>query len=316
FGGHTAFDQGALVSDRGAVQITFGRRPVLDNLDDDETEIPGRTGQEQHGAVATSASTSPAAPPVAVVVPIALPAEPAPSATGSRAPAAAPATSPAGRGAAPEPSAASSASAAASAPRRQADAEPASPGRPEAPSAATQAADRAEQEKREFAAAAQQIKDAVKNDPELAGLADHLAVDVTPEGLRIQLLDTRNQAMFAFGSAVPNEAASLLLAKITPILMQLPEMVSIGGHTDAAPYPGPNMTNWELSTNRANAARRLLLAAGLPEQRLRDVTGHADHDLLLPADPLAPANRRIAIVVLRGTGEPGQGAPEARASGP
>jgi chemotaxis protein MotB len=93
----------------------------------------------------------------------------------------------------------------------------------------------------------------------------------------------------------------MLIEKITPVLMRLPEQVSIAGHTDAAPYPGPAMSNWELSSERANAARRLLLAAGLPEQRLRDISGHADHELLLPADPLAAANRRIAIVVLRGT---------------
>ncbi len=144
----------------------------------------------------------------------------------------------------------------------------------------------------------------MQGDPALAGLADHLSVDITPEGLRIQLLDTQNQPMFAFGSALPNEAARLLLDKIGPVLRRLPEQVSIAGHTDAAPYPGRTMTNWELSIDRANAARRLLLAAGLPEQRLRDVVGHADHDLLLPADPLAAANRRIAIMVLRGTSAP------------
>jgi len=93
----------------------------------------------------------------------------------------------------------------------------------------------------------------------------------------------------------------MLLTKIAPVLLHLPEQVSIAGHTDAAPYPGPVMTNWELSSNRANAARRVLIGAGLPEHRLREVTGHADHDLLLPADPLAAANRRIAILVLRGT---------------
>ena len=144
----------------------------------------------------------------------------------------------------------------------------------------------------------------MQGDPALAGLADHLSVDITPEGLRIQLLDTQNQPMFAFGSALPNEAARLLLDKIGPVLRRLPEQVSIAGHTDAAPYPGRTMTNWELSIDRANAARRMLLAAGLPEQRLRDVVGHADHDLLLPADPLAAANRRIAIMVLRGTSAP------------
>ncbi len=160
----------------------------------------------------------------------------------------------------------------------------------------------AAQEAKQLDAAAQQLKLAVQNDPALAGLAQHLAIDVTPAGLRIQLLDTQKQAMFALGSAVPNDAARLLLSKIAPVLIHLPEQISIGGHTDAAPYPGPAMTNWELSTERANAARRMLIASGLPEARLQEVTGHADRDLLLPADPLAAANRRIAILVLRGTG--------------
>jgi chemotaxis protein MotB len=83
------------------------------------------------------------------------------------------------------------------------------------------------------------------------------------------------------------------------VLLHLEGQVSIQGHTDAAPYPGPERTNWELSAERANAARRMLAEAGLPDQRIRDVTGRADHDLLLPAQPLAPANRRIAITVLR-----------------
>ncbi len=83
------------------------------------------------------------------------------------------------------------------------------------------------------------------------------------------------------------------------MLAKLSEAVSIAGHTDAAPYNGAGRTNWELSSERANATRRLLVEAGLQERRMRSVTGNADRDLLLPADPLAAANRRIAIVVLR-----------------
>jgi chemotaxis protein MotB len=258
FGGHTAFDNGALASDRGVVTISPGSRPVLDNVDDD-TGTPGalpRSGSDQ-------SPDQPGQPPPAQ----------------------------------PRPYSAVAASAVAPHPADQA--------KPQAPAdktaAAAGAAARAEQEKRAFDAAAQEIRNAVGNDPALAGLASHLAVDVTPEGLRIQLLDSQNQAMFALGSAAPNDAAQMLIAKITPVLLRLHEQISIAGHTDASPYPGPTMTNWELSAERANAARRLLVAAGLPEQRLSDVSGHADHELLLPADPLAAANRRIAIVVLRDT---------------
>jgi chemotaxis protein MotB len=90
-----------------------------------------------------------------------------------------------------------------------------------------------------------------------------------------------------------------LLARLTPILAKLPEPISIAGFTDGAPYSGTGRTNWDLSAERANATRRLLVEAGLPQTRVRDVIGHADRDLLLPADPLAAANRRIAIMLIR-----------------
>jgi chemotaxis protein MotB len=87
--------------------------------------------------------------------------------------------------------------------------------------------------------------------------------------------------------------------KIVPILLKLHEPLSIAGHTDAAPFPGPDRTNWELSSERANATRRLLTDGGLPETRIKSVIGNAERDPLLPADPLAAANRRIAILVMR-----------------
>ena len=96
-----------------------------------------------------------------------------------------------------------------------------------------------------------------------------------------------------------NDRAKLLLQKVAPVLSKLPEGISMAGHTDAAPYKGDGMSNWELSSERANATRRLLVDAGLQETRFRSVTGNADRDPLIPADPLAAANRRIAIVVLR-----------------
>jgi chemotaxis protein MotB len=277
FGGRTAFEDGALVSDRGAVQITFGERPALDNQDEPDTEIPGRPDQPKPrpGTGSGEAGTAPAANLVGRAGILPRPLDPL-----------RPVSEPETAGLVHPPGKAGT--------RAQQDA------------AAQEAKQRdaAAQEAKQLDAAAQQLKQAVQDDPALAGLAQHLAIDVTPAGLRIQLLDTQKQAMFALGSAVPNDAARLLLSKIAPALIRLPEQISIGGHTDAAPYPGPAMTNWELSTERANAARRMLIASGLPESRLQEVTGHADHDLLLPADPLAAANRRIAILVLRGTATP------------
>ncbi len=158
----------------------------------------------------------------------------------------------------------------------------------------------AEAEARVLEAAAEAIRAEVAADPALADLARHLAVDVTPEGLRLQLLDSENRAMFALGSAQPNEAARALLAKVGPILARLDKPITISGHTDSAPFrPGSAQSNWELSAERANAARRLLQEAGLPDRLVQSVSGRADREPLLPADPRAPANRRIAIFVQR-----------------
>ncbi len=154
-------------------------------------------------------------------------------------------------------------------------------------------------EKAAFDKAAGQIRDAVRSDPTLSVIANQIAIDMTPAGLRIQLMDEDRLPMFPSGSATPNDRAQLILHKIAPILARMPEQISVSGHTDATPYRGTDKTNWELSAERANATRRLLVESGLPESRLRSVSGNADRDLLLPADPFAAANRRIAIVALR-----------------
>ena len=170
------------------------------------------------------------------------------------------------------------------------------------PPVSKEAVAEAEREQREHAAfehAAEQIREAVRSDPALASLAKQLAIDVTPEGLRIQIMDEERQPMFAFGASALNDRARALLSKVAPVLLRLTESIAIDGHTDAAPYRGGDRSNWELSAERANATRRLLTDAGVPEARFRSVAGHADRDPLLPSDPLAAANRRIAILVLR-----------------
>jgi chemotaxis protein MotB len=160
-------------------------------------------------------------------------------------------------------------------------------------------AEQQHQEKRQFEYAAAQIRAAVATDPGLADIAKQLMVDITPDGLRIQLLDADKTPMFSTGSSQLNDRAQALLAKIAPTLLKMHEQIAISGHTDAAPYHGGDKTNWDLSADRANATRRLLMAAGLPENRLSSVAGDADRDLLIPDDPLAAANRRISIVLLR-----------------
>jgi chemotaxis protein MotB len=250
FGGHTAFDTGALVSDRGVVQITPGTHPILTNADLDQTDTSIHR-QARHSPEDDSAGRAKVHPPPAVQIE-----RPAPS---------------------PAPK----------------------PERPSPNQPAKVQQEEQEQEQKKFQNAAEAVRQALAQDESLGEFSKHLAIDLTPRGLRIQLLDTQSEPMFALGSAQPNKLARALLNKITPVLMKLPGPVAIDGYTDAAPYPGPAMTNWDLSAQRANAARRMLVEAGLPERRLKEVTGHADQDLLLPADPLAAANRRIAITVLR-----------------
>jgi chemotaxis protein MotB len=155
------------------------------------------------------------------------------------------------------------------------------------------------QEKAAFQAAAQAMQKAVASDPVLAPLAKQFSIDLTQQGLLIQIRDEDRQPMFASGSAEPNAKARTLLQRLAPVLAKLPEPVSVAGYTDAAPYSGSGRTNWDLSTERANATRRVLSEEGVADGRIRDVTGHADRDLLLPADPLNAANRRIAILLLR-----------------
>ena len=284
FGGHTAFDQGALVSDRGAVQALVGTRPTtLDPSDDDAQPGPPPRGaadddDQDQGGRPRAAPPDPTAPATAA------------RASGSATPAG---TATANAGAAAASTAAAAASAAA------ATISGAAAAAARAPTDAELRAAQERREKAEFNKAAQQIREAVQSDPALADLGHQLAVDMTPEGLRIQILDEDHRSMFPLGSDVPNDRAKLLLQKVTPVLEKLTQEISIAGYTDAAPFPGPDHTNWELSAERANATRRLLVEGGLPDSRIRSVTGNADRDPLLPMDPLAAENRRIAIVVLR-----------------
>ncbi len=157
-----------------------------------------------------------------------------------------------------------------------------------------------EKEKERFEKAAEKLRQAIEASPDLRELKDQLRIDQTPEGLRIQIIDKLNSSMFASGSAKPNPAARKLLARIGQAIVNMPNDVSIKGHTDAIPYSSDSgYTNWELSADRANASRRVLLDAGLQPERLAEVVGRADQDLLLPEDPTNPKNRRISVILLR-----------------
>ncbi|PWS38300.1 hypothetical protein DFH01_03145 [Falsiroseomonas bella] len=162
---------------------------------------------------------------------------------------------------------------------------------------------RAEHERRERAAfeqAAEEIRRMVAGDPALAELGRQLRIEQVPEGLRIQLLDADGQPMFALGGAAPNERARQLIARVAQVAARLPNAIAITGHTDATPFRGGgDRSNWDLSAERANATRRLLAEAGLAEGRIRSVAGYAERQPLLPDQPTAAANRRVAITLLR-----------------
>ncbi len=148
--------------------------------------------------------------------------------------------------------------------------------------------------------AAEELRHAIAQDPALADLARQFLVEQTPQGLRIQLLDSERQPMFALGGAAPNERGRALIARVAQVAMRVSNAVSITGHTDATPFRGgTDRSNWDLSTERANATRRLLAEAGLPETRIQSVAGHAEREPLRPEAPNDPANRRVAITLLR-----------------
>lgn len=106
--------------------------------------------------------------------------------------------------------------------------------------------------------------------------------------------------MFASGSAAPAEQTRRLLTTVARIVQNLPNSVAIAGHTDAVPFPrGAQYTNWELSADRANAARRAMIEAGLPGARIARVVGRADTEPLIADNPNDPRNRRISIILLR-----------------
>ncbi|CAB3796643.1 flagellar motor protein MotB [Pararobbsia alpina] len=140
----------------------------------------------------------------------------------------------------------------------------------------------------------------VEMNPKLAQFRNQIKIDITTEGLRIQIVDAQNRPMFATGKAVLEPYAKEILDEIGTALNDVSNHISIAGHTDSAPYAGAESgySNWELSSERANAARRELGVGGLAEQKVLQVRGLADALPLNKANPAEPSNRRISIVVL------------------
>jgi chemotaxis protein MotB len=134
----------------------------------------------------------------------------------------------------------------------------------------------------------------------LATLASHIRLDMTRDGLRIQIVDEQNRPMFASGSATVQPYMRELLQEIGHVLADVPNRLTLEGHTDAQPFAAGDRgySNWELSADRANASRRELVAGGLADDRVLRVQGLASSLPFDAADPKAPANRRISIIVM------------------
>jgi chemotaxis protein MotB len=157
----------------------------------------------------------------------------------------------------------------------------------------------AKAEEAAFSSAAQSLRQALQSMPELAELSKQIIIDETPEGLRIQLVDQEGRSMFNQGQAVPNDRAKILLRAISKVINQLPNRISLYGHTSASPNGAKPEGDWQLSAARANASRAVLQGAGVDGDRVYQVSGKANSEPLYPDDPTLPGNRRIAIVLLR-----------------
>ena len=159
-------------------------------------------------------------------------------------------------------------------------------------------------EMEQFETLKSQLEEVIDSSAELAMLKDQLLLDITEDGLRIQIVDKDNRPMFDLGSADMKWYAKAVLRKFAPFLNQVPNTVSITGHTDATQYGNAQgYTNWELSSDRANAARRELVASGYPMDKISRVMGLASGVPFDPGNPNSPINRRISIVVLNSRAE-------------
>ena len=159
------------------------------------------------------------------------------------------------------------------------------------------AAEQVEQDRLEMLL--QELQTKINENPQLAKFKDQILFEITQDGLRIQITEAENRPMFDIGSAKLKPYFEDILLAMADTIKAVPNKVSISGHTDATPFVGNNgFGNWELSSGRANAARRALLAGGYPDQQVARVVGYASSALYDKEHPQNPINRRIDIVVM------------------
>lgn len=159
------------------------------------------------------------------------------------------------------------------------------------------------QEQQQLEEAKDELEATIASIPQLKQFKDSLLVDNTPLGLRIQLVDKDGLSMFPSGGSELRLHTKRLLEVAAEIIKTLPQNISISGHTDATRFgDGSGYSNWELSADRANAARRWLQDIDIPEDRIDRVVGKAATEPLVPENPTHPSNRRLSVIMLRGTG--------------
>lgn len=149
-----------------------------------------------------------------------------------------------------------------------------------------------------------QIKENLSKSAELRDYKDNIKIDMTPEGLRIQIIDTAKRPMFKAGSTVMEEHLKIILKGITQYIKSVPNYSSITGHTDSDWGGEADYGNWEISTGRANVSRRFMIENAFPKERVAWVVGKADREPLVPEEPNDPSNRRISIMLLKRTALP------------
>jgi chemotaxis protein MotB len=145
----------------------------------------------------------------------------------------------------------------------------------------------------------ERIRRRLQEQIEFHELNSHIEIEVTNEGLRVQLVEDSTGVFFETGKATPRPLVAKLLELLGQEFSTMPNAVVVDGYTDAVPYsPSAVYTNWELSTDRANTARRIMMVGGLKERQVQQVRGHADRDLRVPDNPSAASNRRVTITML------------------
>lgn len=153
----------------------------------------------------------------------------------------------------------------------------------------------------EFKRIEEEMMNAIASSPKLKDMQDNVVITHTPEGLKIDIVDDQDRAMFGDTDANMTQSGEEVMQAIIGVIANTNNKISLSGHTNAKPFYGANGdTNWELSADRANASRRFITKSGISSNRIAKVEGFAGEQLLVPGEPNSPRNRRISLVLMRG----------------